>query len=181
MKRIMMSIGLLGAATAAVAAARDVPPMAGAKAFDQLLACKGIADSAQRLACYDQTVGTLADAKAKRDIVVVDKQEVREAKRSLFGFTLPNLRIFGDSDGGKGKSAEEPEETEITATAQSARQDGDGNWIIVLDDGAVWHQTAGDIAMAPKPGTQITIRRAALGSYFLRVGKQPGVKARREN
>jgi hypothetical protein len=179
MKRIVMSIGLLGAATAAVAAARDVPPMAGAKAFDQLLACKGITDSAQRLACYDQTVGTLADAKAKRDIVVVDKQEVREAKRSLFGFTLPNLRIFGDSDAAKG--SEEPEEKEITATVRGAREDGAGNWIVTLDDGAVWHQTDGEIAIAPKPGTQVTIRRAALGSYFLRVGKQPGVKARREN
>lgn len=181
MKRIIIGIGLLGVATVAAAASHDVPAMAGAKAFDQLLACKAVADPAQRLACYDQTVGTLADAKAKKDIVVVDRQEVREAKRSLFGFTLPNLRIFGDSGPDKGKGAEEPEETEITATVRSAREDGDGNWIIVLDDGAVWHQTAGEIAIAPKPGGQVTIRKAALGSYFLRVGKQPGVKARREN
>lgn len=181
MKRIITGIGLLGVATVAAAASHDIPALQGAKAFDQVLACKTIADPAQRLACYDQNVGALADAKAKKDIVVVDRQEVREAKRSLFGFTLPNLRIFGDSDGGKSKSADEPEETEITAAVRSARQDGDGNWIIVLDDGAVWHQTAGDIALAPKSGMQVTIRRAALGSYFLRVGKQPGVKARREN
>ena len=74
MKRIITCIGLLGVATAA-AASRNVPEMAGAKAFDQLLACKAIPDPAQRLACFDQTVGTLADAKAKRDIVVVDRQD----------------------------------------------------------------------------------------------------------
>lgn len=177
MKRI-----ILGAMVLCIAAAppHSMSTATQSPALGDVIACRAIADAAQRLACFDSKVGALQDATNKRDIVVVDRQEVREARRSLFGFTLPSLRIFGDSASGK-PDAEEPEQKEITATVRSARQDGADNWIIVLEDGAIWHQTDGAIAVGPKPGTQVTIRRAALGSYFIRVGKQPGVKARRES
>jgi hypothetical protein len=174
---------ILGAALVATAAGSTAPKRldtARAKAFDAVVACRSITDSAQRLTCFDQNVGALQEAADKHDIVVVDRQEVREARRSLFGFTLPSLQIFGG--GSKADdSQDEAEAKEITTTVRSASQDGMGNWIVVMEDGAVWHQTDGALAFRPKPGGAVTIRRAALGSYFMRIGNQPGVKARRES
>jgi hypothetical protein len=177
MKRIVLSISLLGMTAAGAPDKTGTPPPA--RTIDEIVGCRSISDAGQRLACFDRTVGALQDATAKHDIVVVDRQQVRETRRSLFGLSLPNLPIFGDS--GTGKDADENRVKEVSSTVRSAREDGAGNWIVILEDGAVWHQTSGDIAIGPKPGTPVTIREAALGSYFMRIGKQPGVKARREN
>lgn len=146
-------------------------------ALETVLNCRSIAGATERLACFDRSVDALQSATTKHDIMVVDREAVRRTRRSLFGFNLPGGSIFGDSD----KRSDTPqEEREITSTVRSAHLAADGNWVVVLDDGAVWHQTDGTMAVTPKPGTPIVIRRAALGSYFLRVGSQPGVKARRE-
>lgn len=167
-------------AAVSIADARPTPPPgASPRALDQVLGCRAITDDTKRLACFDQSVRDLQDAAAKRDIVVVDQEQVRETRRSLFGFSLPDIGIFG---GGKTTAKNDAGDLkEITAVVRSVRQDASGNWIIVLEDGAIWHQTGGMIAVPPRSGEQVTIKRAALGSYFLRVGKQPGVKARREN
>lgn len=180
MKRLLLVAAVL---TSLPAIARTPSPstQSKAKAFDDVVSCRSITDNAQRLACYDQSVASLQDAAAKHDIVVVDREQVRETRRSLFGFTLPSFGIFGGGDKA-GKQADDQDDIkEITATVRGARQDGQGNWIVTLDDGAVWHQMDGVLAFDPKAGSQVTIKRAALGSYFLKVGKQPGVKARREN
>lgn len=147
-------------------------------ALDAVLNCRSITGAAERLACFDRNIDALQSATAKRDIVVVDREVVRKTRRSLFGFNLPGGTIF---DPGNGKaSAPAEEEREINATIRSARLGADGYWVVVLDDGAVWHQTDGTLAVAPKPNTAVVIRRATLGSYFMRIGSQPGVKARRE-
>jgi len=156
------------------------PDTARSQALDTMIACRAIAVPADRLACFDRNVDALQTATAKRDIVIVNREDVRKARRSLFGFNIPEMPILGDSNGKAGAPVEE--NREITATVRAAEQDRDGNWIVTLDDGAVWHQThGGPLAVRPRPGTTVTIRRAALGSYFMQVGRQPGVRARRES
>lgn len=179
MKRFILAAAILASSSGLAGKPRDTT-QTKAKAFDEVVACRSITDSAQRLACFDQSVAQLQDAANNHDIMVMDREQVRQTRRSLFGFSLPDLGIFG---GGKPDKHGEDEDDikEITSTVRSARQDGAGDWIVVLDDGAVWHQTDGVITFDPKSGAQVTIRRAALGSYFMRIGKQPGVKARREN
>jgi hypothetical protein len=175
---ILPAIMLAAAPIGARAPAAQDP--ASSHALDTLLACKAMTDAAQRLACYDSNVAQLQTATARRDIVVVDRNEVREARHSLFGFNLPTLAIFGN-DGKDKSSPVVEEEKEINATIQSARQDGQGNWLITLDNGAVWRQTDGvPQGYTPRAGMAVTVRRAALGSYFMRVGKWPGFKAKRE-
>ena len=66
--------------------------------FNKLINCRGIADKDQRLACYDAAAGALEEAEKKKDLVVVDRKEIRETKNSLFGFTLPKIGLFGDGD-----------------------------------------------------------------------------------
>ncbi|HLY88287.1 MAG TPA: hypothetical protein VKQ27_04825 [Acetobacteraceae bacterium] len=168
-------------ALAAPAVAAPHPPATDArqpKQLDVVLGCRSITGATERLACFDRSVDALQSATAKHDIVVVDREVVRKTRRSLFGFNLPGGTIFDPDNRKSGEPAEE--EREINATIRSARMGADGYWVVVLEDGAVWHQTDGTLALAPKPGATVIIRRATLGSYFMRIGSQPGVKARRE-
>lgn len=167
-------------ALATVAAARPAAPAASARALDAVTACRAITDGPARLACYDSNVEALQGAEARRDIVVVDRAAVQKTRRSLFGFSLPSLDLFGGGGGGKPGKADEDEVKEVTEPVRSARQDGEGNWIVVLESGATWHQTEGQLALAPKVGASVTIRRGAIGSYWMKVGAQPGVKVKRE-
>lgn len=145
-------------------------------ALSNLLNCQKIGDSQARLACYDSNAKALADATASQSIVVLDREQVRKTKRSLFGFDIPTLNLFG----GKPTGAEEAEAREITATARAASQNREGRWVITLDDGARWLQTDDNVvALPPHSGSKILIRRAALGSFFLKVDGQPGIKAQR--
>ena len=174
--------GALGAA-AIIAAPLDARPKTAtpdSKALDPILACRATTPDAARLACYDGAVQALQAAATKHDIVVIDQQDMARARRSLFGFSLPNFDFLGS---GKNDDAHNitPEDSRLTATIRAVTRDGDGNWIFTLDDGAVWHQTTGFLAVSPKVGETVEIRRAALGSYFMRVARQPGFKAKRES
>ena len=143
-------------------------PLAG------LAQCRGVADGPERLACYDKAVDTLTAATARKDVVVMDRAEMREARHGLFGFSLPRLRIFGNSDAG-----DEPEH-DLVAKVASARQLGYGKWRFTLDSGAVWETTEADRSFdGPKVGQDILLQRGALGGYFAKVGKQHRVAAQR--
>jgi hypothetical protein len=172
-----LAIALLMPAAGATAASRASPAQSGL--LDSVLACRSIADSAQRLACFDARVGDLQSASARHDVMVVDRDEVRKERRSLFGFNIADLKILGG--GNDAKSPVEEEDKEITAVVRSARTDGDGNWIVTLEDGAVWHQTDGaPMGRTPKAGVSVTIRRGALGAYFMKVANGSSCKVRRE-
>ena len=57
-----------------------------------------------------------------------------------------------------------------------------GRWIIRLPDGAVWVQTDETILVRdPKPGAKVSIKRGAMGGYFLSVDGQRSMRAKREN
>lgn len=171
-------VGMMMTWPAVAGPPQPVTPTTPSHALDAVIGCRNITDGTERLACFDRSVDALQSATTKHDIVVVDREEVRKTRRSLFGFSLPDGGVFGANSEKRG--AVTPEDEEISSTVRSARVDPDGNWVVVLDDGAIWHQTGGTLALTPKPGTPVTIRRAALGSYFMRIGKLPGVKARRE-
>jgi hypothetical protein len=174
------AIAMAAMAIAGPAEARPTTAAADSKALDPIIACRALTGDAARLACYDSSVGALQTATAKHDIVVIDQQDVARARRSLFGFSLPNFDFLGGSKTDDAHNAT-PEDSRLTATLRSAQRDGDGNWILTLDDGAVWHQTTGMLAITPKPGEPVEIKRAAFGSYFMRVGKQVSFKAKRES
>jgi hypothetical protein len=143
--------------------------------FNALLACRDIADSAQRLACYDKNAAIIGDAVAKRDLVVFDRESVRKTKRGLFGFGIPNLGIFGDDDN-------EVEIKQIDGEIVSTAFNADGGYIFRLADGSRWTQMDGKpFALPPEAGDKVVVKKGALGSYIMSVAKQPGVKVKRIN
>jgi hypothetical protein len=153
--------------------AKDPPkqsPLVGA-----LEACRAIADPTQRLACYDKEAGALLTAAQTGEVAVVDRAEARRARKSLFGFAMPNLPFFSGD-----KSADEVSDT-LESTVTKANGIGYGKYRITIAEGnAVWETTEAYATMRePRSGDKISIKRGPLGSYMLRIGKNRGVKGRR--
>jgi hypothetical protein len=73
--------------------------------YTDLVACKDIAESTARLACYDEKVTALQTAQSSNQVVIADREQVREARRGLFGLTLPRIKLF-DGDGDEGDQIE---------------------------------------------------------------------------
>ena len=63
-----------------------------------LRACQAITDPTLRLTCYDQAVGEVVTASDEGDVRIVDREDVKKTRRNLFGFSLPDLGIFGGDD-----------------------------------------------------------------------------------
>lgn len=168
----LAAILVLAAPAAAAAQAR---PDEGPRAtqFEAVAACRTIADSAQRLACFDAAAAQLVEAEKSGDVVVVSRAQAQAARRQAFGFSLPSLSIF-DRTG-------RPEEVDrITAQVERAYQNANAKWVVVLADGAVWEQIDNETVLKkPKAGSRAEIRRAALGSFFMNLDGQRAVRARR--
>ena len=146
--------------------------------FQALVRCRAITEDAARLQCFDAASAALAQAAERRELVVVSREQVRESRRRLFGLALPRLPIFGGGDDAR----EDPEEiTQLEGTVANASQDGYGHWAVRLQDHSLWVQVDDNVlALRPRPGQPVLIRRAALGSYVMRVNGQPGIRVRRQ-
>jgi hypothetical protein len=163
---------LLDSASVAAKQPKDEPPPPQVNA---LLACRAITDNGQRLACYDKNAATVGDAVAKRELVVIDRESVKKTKRGLFGFSIPNLGIFGDDD-------DDVEIKQIDGEIVSTGFSADGGYVFRLADGSRWAQIdTKPIALEPQTGDKVVVKKGALGSYIMSVAKQPGVKVKRIN
>ncbi|MEO0440294.1 MAG: hypothetical protein AAF067_05395 [Pseudomonadota bacterium] len=149
--------------------------------FQEVIDCKALTDPTERLSCYDTKVAALEAAQASRQVVVADREQIKEARRGLFGFTLPRIRLFGG--GGKDKDRVREEEVkEITTTIKSAKLSPLKKWRFVLEDGARWIQTDTKLpARDPKPGDEIRIKRGAIGGYMASIKGQRSIRVKRIN
>ncbi len=127
MRKILLFTAALTLLPAGAAQARKAPPAGTPASMQSLLACRAIADTAQRLACFDRAAATVADALAKKDLVMMDRAKATQAKKALFGFSIPN---FGGLFGGG-----EDDIKEISSTVSSFSQNGYLGWTIKLADG----------------------------------------------
>ena len=168
----LIKAAILGSIAASPALARDLPKTATPKLFEQVVNCRTIQDSAERLSCYDRNVAALETAQKSNELYVADKAAMKEARRGLFGFSLPNLKIFGDEDLGN------LDKLESTIAGVGSGQRG---YIIILPDGARWAQTDKKYMDKPKIGAKIKIEKAMLGSYMASVNGKPGFRVERIN
>ena len=168
----LILIGSVAASLSAPAQARSIPKTGTPAAVQSLLACQSVTDSAQRLSCFDKAAQGLAEAMNKREVVIVDKARANEAKRSLFGFSVPNFSsLFGAGD---------EQLNQIESTVAAAVENGYEGWTVKLADGSTWQQTDGTtVALPPRRGDKVIVKRGTLGSYYIKLGSQPGFKAKR--
>ena len=143
--------------------------------YQAVVDCRTIAESAQRLACFDRTVGAMATATTQQDLVILDRETMRETRKGLFGFSLPKLKLFG---GGSDDVDERDQIKEVDSTITGIRGAKDGFPIFTLEDGAKWKQTDGR-DVYPKTGQKIKIKRAAMGSFMASVDGHAGVRVMR--
>jgi hypothetical protein len=139
-----------------------------------LAECRGLADAEAKASCYDAAAAALEEAVRTGELLIVQRRQAQAAQRSAFGFSLPALSILDRSGNGS-----EPLES-VTGEARRAYQDPLGRWIVELTDGAVWRQIDNEVVSPrPRSGSRIEVRRAAFGSYLMRIDGQRGVRAKR--
>ncbi|MBU1348080.1 MAG: hypothetical protein KKA16_14160 [Alphaproteobacteria bacterium] len=143
-------------------------------ALEELAACRIVAVDAERLACFDRVVAAFDQAEQAGEVMVVERRQVTEARRALFGFSLEALPLFQ-------RGAEPDRIDEIETTLARASAGANGKWLFVLADDSVWVQTdSNSLVRPPRPGSEISIRQAAMGSYLLSVNGARSVRVRRQ-
>ncbi len=159
-------------ALAGTAVARTTPNTTIPLSVKQLLDCRSMSDSAHRLACYDRQAAAMSQAIATRELVVIDKARANQAKRSLFGFSVPS---FGGLFGGN-----EDDIKQIESTVVGTSHNAEGGWVLKLADGSVWSQIDdAPMGLPPRKGDKVIVKRGLMGGFFLELGKQPGFRTKR--
>lgn len=165
---------LITAANSAAAKDLDKDKPVRPKLFEDVVSCQAIKEPTARLSCYDTHVKLLDNAERSEEIVLSDKASIKEARKGLFGFDIPKIKIFGSDDANN--------VSEIEVIIASAYANNNGRWTIVFEDGARWIQTETEsVNRDPKRGMKAKIRKAAMGSYFVNVGGQRAIRMRRIN
>lgn len=199
---LLLGTLLVGGLAAPALAQSDTP-----EELAKIYACRAVADDAQRLACFDQSVGTLQEAEETGDVVALSKESIQETRREGFGLDFSGLSrlggIFGsrsDSDGepkvndltpvgdaaatARVETDENGEVTLVTYTVADASEIGRGRYRVVFENGQVWETKESKYLRFPglKKGAPdtVTVRKAFAGSFMMRVnGKGKGVRVRR--
>ncbi|MBC7769418.1 MAG: hypothetical protein H7124_11585 [Phycisphaerales bacterium] len=174
--RIVIASLCFVAFAAGSAAAQDRAP-ASPPVLDQVYACANVADETQRLACYDGAVGRLREAQTSGNLVAVDRQQAQEIEREAFGFSLPSLpRIFGN----RGNEAPGAEVLEMALVIDRVVSRRNGPSTFYMTNGQAWTQIDNEVARNVRAGGEVTIRRAALGSFLMSVrAGGPALRVRR--
>lgn len=135
---------------------------------EALAACRQITSESERLGCYDRAAAALATARERGDVVVLDRDGMRQAKRRLFGFSQPRQSLFSD---GPDDGAREPRIEAIESTLTRTSPVGNGRHLLVLADGTHWQTTETRSGFFPRTGDAIKVEAGILGSYNARVGR----------
>lgn len=149
------------------------PPAQRAAEMQRLFACRIMTENAARLACYDAAAESLDVAERQGEIVVVERERVLEARRALFGFSLPGLPSL--------LNGQTEQLDQVETTLERATYVPNSGWTFYLADGSIWRQIdSTSLQFRATAGLPVRIRRAAMGSYFLKVSDNPAVRAKRQ-
>lgn len=178
-----VSVAIIGAAlvltSPAFAQDSEAPQADDGGAAATLFSCRTIAEDSVRLACYDREVGALQAAEASDKVVIVEQEDIRNARRDLFGFTLPRIKLFktrGD------EAAEEEEIKEVEMPLANIRIEPTGRVVFTLINGARWMQIDNvPVLGRPKSGDVVRIERASLGSFKASIGGRRAIRVKRVN
>lgn len=170
--RLFLVFMLLGLSAPALADPEGISERP--EVLERLFQCREIAADAERLECFDREASLFEQAEESDEIIVADRAEVQEARRGLFGLSLPKITLFSGDD--------EDRIDEIETTIQSASSVGRGKLLMVVEGGARWMQTdSTTIINEPEAGDTVIIRSGALGSYFAKIAGSRSFRVRRVN
>jgi hypothetical protein len=131
----------------------------------ELRNCASIQRNTERLACFDRAIAVLEAGDDGAALAAATP----ESSFGLLGRvreTAPKV----DDDGGDLQS--------VQSTVKAFSRSGDGSIVIHLDNGQSWRQLSGGDTLL-KAGDSVTITRAALGSFQMKVPSGRSTKVRR--
>jgi hypothetical protein len=157
----------------------------------ELLACRDIADSAARLACFDRTAAALGPAAALAPAAKSGGASPSPAAAAAAPaaatppapvltpqqqFGLPERAVVAKEVAAGTRAADaEKIEAHILRLSPGA----DGRIVFTLDNDQVWRQLQTEGDLQAKPGDPVTISRGWLRSYWLELSAKRGCKVTR--
>lgn len=128
----------------------------------ELRSCVGIERNTERLACFDRAVAVLMGVEGAQ----------APSAESSFGLVASTPRADAPRSGELGEDLRK-----LTAKVTAVATASDGSSVVTLENGQVWRQISGN-QMLLKVGDEVTINRAALGSFqmFVPSGRNGKVK-----
>jgi hypothetical protein len=157
MLRTLFAVSFLTLIGAPTLAEGQLPP--------EFITCSRIQKNAERLACYDRAVAYLSQP--------AEQQAAAPSAETSFGLqaSVPQPR-----------AAEEPQDDEIAfirARVVEVSTDREGKKVMTLDNGQIWRELSKSGYVALEVGDEVTIKRAALGSFMLTVSGSRPLRVRR--
>ena len=154
--------------------------------MNTIVVCSEIEDLSARLACYDGTAMQARAVLGDRSAAQAGGAAPTTANPQLAGASQPNARErFGQSsmphEVEPVRQERERELSAITAKVESAREVQPGYFAIALDDGTAWQFTESVPRhfFPPRSGSDVTVERAALGSFRMMMAGKAPVRVRR--
>lgn len=149
----------------------QVGPVTAQSPLDELFRCQSVTVPEDRNTCFTTETAKLQRATSLGELMIVDQKVAEERSAAAFGLRTPDAL----------SSAFEVETPrQIASTLASSSQRGDGKYSFTLADGTAWIQVDSDlIRLRPRDGSSVVVKRAALGSYMLRIGTGRDIRVRR--
>ncbi|MEM6858136.1 MAG: hypothetical protein AAF559_09715 [Pseudomonadota bacterium] len=156
--------------------AQEQAPNAGPDFLEQLKVCQTKTNDSERLACFDQAVGNIVAANEAGEVQIIDQDDVRRTKRELFGLSVPDIDILKTDDEEEDKKAKEELETVITSASYQSRK----KIRFTTQEGAVWEITGAPSRLRTiEAGDRVVFKKASMGTFFIRINGQVGVRGKR--
>lgn len=180
-----MTLAMAGTVAVAGMTLSSAPVFAQGSLQDQMAVCARIGKKSARIECYDSIAsapqGSFAPsssgfgAENVRTPAAPPMQPPAPPAAASTGFGAETVRSTAPQ-----RSANAGAD-EVQVAVASSRDNGLNMWQFNLADGAVWRMTerASASFRPPAPNETVTIRKAALGSYLMDVGRQSSVRVER--
>ena len=174
---------LTGAAALTAAPGPAAAQVQGDIVLNILRECSRIDDPTSRLACYDNNIraaggqartsvpGRMGTPNGGGGVKVGNAGGGAANSGGNFGLPTPSV----------GQQAIAPGADTLSARVAKVDPREPGVYLLTLSDGEQWlfNESVSKAYSVPGNGDTITIDRAAVGSYLMHFGKQPGVRIRR--
>ena len=144
-------------------------PAAAQSGGDPYAACAATADTAARLACFDETHARVASVRA------ADGETAQQRRLEEFGLAASQREERRAADPAAAAAEPDDEKLEIAATVTEASIDDLGRRVVLLDNGQLWRE-GGDSRMlfTPRAGWQARITQHWSTAYEMRFEGQRG-------
>ncbi len=159
--RSIIVIGLTAGVivSGASSAAAERRPLAG------LFACLKQSDAGRRASCLEVEAQRLQAAEGSRDIVVMDRAQAAELRKSARGHANPAKQE---------RTAFVPIDTTLTGAQLVGAK-----WLFKTQGNGDWIQAeVGELGRMPRTGDRFRVRRGTIGGFLANIGTGPAVRVR---